>query len=126
MKKKKLLTQGFLNNIFFMKYIIRIIALPFWASIYLIFAISRVVKRFFTLCFDFITHGGEQITNDNQLNRNTIFEVYRKVEQMEASMNIDPRSNCNHVWEQVIGYGLTSAPRQKCVVCGVENTIKTF
>jgi hypothetical protein len=109
-----------------MKYLIRIIALPFWASIYLIFAISRVFKRFFTLCFDFIAHGGEQITNDNQLNRNTIFEVYKKIEQMEASMNIDSRSNCNHVWEQTIGYGSTSAPRQKCVICGVENTIKTF
>ncbi|MEI6882596.1 MAG: hypothetical protein WCK82_14850 [Bacteroidota bacterium] len=109
-----------------MKYIIRLIALPFWAIIYLTFAIYRVIVGLSKMCYGFIVHGGEQITYDNTLNRNTIFKTYLKLEEMELSLKVDPRSHCNHVWQEEVGYGQTTAPRQKCVICGVENIIKTF
>lgn len=107
-----------------MKYIIRIIVLPFWVMVYLIFTIYRVLKSLFALCFDFVVYGGEQITNSNKLNRNTIFEVYQKVEKMEA-MNIDSKRNCNHIWKEEYGI-TTSIPTKKCVVCGFELINKTF
>lgn len=65
-------------------------------------------------------YGGEQITYDKRLNRDTIISVYQKLEDMEAVNKLDPRSHCNHVWEQEVGYGQTTAPRQKCVICGVQ------
>ena len=73
-----------------------------------------------------MVYGGEQITLNHKDNRASIFEVYQKLEQMELNSKVDPRSNCNHVWEKEIGYGQTTMPRQKCVICGVQNTIKTF
>ena len=103
-----------------MKYIIRLIALPFWAMVYLIFALYLTFKGFFKLCYGFVIYGGEQITHNHQDNKNTIFQVYQKLERMEASFKVDPRSKCNHVWEQEVGYGQTTAPRQKCVICGVQ------
>ena len=104
-----------------MKYIIRLIALPFWAVIYLIFAIYRVIVNLLKMCYGFIVHGGEQITYDDTLNKNSIFKTYLKLEQMEDSFKVDPRSHCNHVWEQQMGYGATSAPpKQKCAICGLE------
>jgi hypothetical protein len=109
-----------------MKYIIRLIALPFWATIYLIFAVYRVIVGLLKMCYGFIIHGGEQITYDSTLNRNTIFRTYLKLEEMELGLKADPRSHCNHVWEQEVGYGQTTAPRQKCVICGVEFQTKTF
>jgi hypothetical protein len=109
-----------------MKYIIRLVALPFWAIIYLIFAIYRVIVGLSKMCYGFILHGGEQITYDSTLNRNTIFKTYLKLEEMELRIKVDPRSQCNHVWEQEVGYGQTTAPRQKCVICEVELHNKTF
>ena len=66
-----------------MKYIIRIIALPFWATCYLIFSIFLTLKGFFKMSYDFVVFGGEQITYDKSLNRNTIFKTYLKLEEME-------------------------------------------
>ena len=109
-----------------MKYVIRLIALPFWATCYLIFATYRVIVGLLKMCYGFIVHGGEQITYDSTLNRNTIFKTYLKLEEMELGFKVDPRSNCNHVWEQENGYGQTTAPKQKCVICGVEFQHKTF
>lgn len=109
-----------------MKYIIRLIVLPFWAMIYLIFAIYRVILGLSKMCYEFIVHGGEQITYDNTLNRNTIFKTYLKLEEIELGLKVDPRSLCNHVWEQEIGYGQTTAPRKKCVICGLQLDTKTF
>jgi hypothetical protein len=109
-----------------MKYVIRLIALPFWATCYLIFALYLTFRGFFKMCYGFIVYGGEQITYDSTLNHNTIFRTYLKLEEMELSLKVDPRSQCNHVWEQEVGYGQTTAPRQKCVICGVEFHNKTF
>lgn len=103
-----------------MKYIIRLIVLPFWATCYLIFALYLVLVGVAKLCYGFVLYGGEQITNNSKHNRDTIFQVYQKLEQMEASFKIDPRSQCNHVWEQEVGYGQTTAPRQKCAICGLQ------
>lgn len=72
------------------------------------------------MCYRFVVHGGEQITHDKTLNRDTIFKTYLKLEQIEANLKADPRSNCNHIWEQEVGYGQTTTPRQKCVMCGVQ------
>ena len=109
-----------------MKYIIRILVLPFWATAYLIFALYRLIKGFVLICYGFVVYGGEQITYDELLNKDTIFKTYLKLEEMEAGLKADPRSQCNHVWEQEVGYGQTTAPRQKCVICGVEFQTKTF
>lgn len=109
-----------------MKYIIRFIALPFWAVSYFIFALYITFRGFFKMCYGFVVYGGEQVTYDETLNNKTIFKTYLKLEEMEASFKVDPRSQCNHVWEQEVSYGQTTAPRQKCVICGVQNTIKTF
>ena len=94
-----------------MKYIIRLIVLPFWAIIYLIFAIYRIIVGLSKMCCGFIVHGGEQITYDNTLNRNTIFKTYLKLEEIELGLKVDPRSQCNQVWEQEVGYGQTTEPR---------------
>lgn len=109
-----------------MKYIIRLIALPFWVVIYLIFAIYRVIMGVLKMCYGFIIHGGEQITYDDTLNRNTIFKTYIKLEEIELGLKVDPRSHCNHVWNEEGSYGQTNAPIKKCVICGLQNTIKTF
>ena len=109
-----------------MKYIIRFIALPFWAVSYFIFALYITFRGFFKMCYGFVVYGGEQVTYDETLNNKTIFKTYLKLEEMEASFKVDPRSQCNHVWEQEVSYGQTTAPRQKCVICGVQNIIKTF
>jgi hypothetical protein len=45
---------------------------------------------------------------------------------MELSIKVDPRSQCNHVWEQEVGYGQTTAPRQKCVICEVQLNTNHF
>ena len=105
-----------------MKYIIRLIALPFWATSYLLFAFYITFRGLCKMCYGFVVFGGEQITYDNSLNKESIFKTYLKLEKIETSFKVDPRSNCNHVWEQEVGYGQTTAPRQKCVICGVENT----
>jgi hypothetical protein len=109
-----------------MKYIIRLLVLPFWVIIYLIFAIYRVIVGLFKMCCGFIVHGGEQITYDNTLNRNTIFKTYLKLEEMETNFKVDTRSQCNHVWEQELSYGQTTAPKQKCVICGVKLNTNHF
>lgn len=109
-----------------MKYIIRLIALPFWATVYLIYATYLTLTGFFKICYNFIVYGGEQITCDKSLNKNSILQTYLKLEEMELGLKADPRSHCNHVWEQEVGYGQTTAPRQKCVICGVEFQTKTF
>lgn len=109
-----------------MKYIVRLIALPFWAISYFIFALYITFKGFFKMCYGFVLYGGEQVTYDESLNKKTIINTYLKLEKIDLRSEVDPRSNCNHVWEQEIGYGQTTAPRQKCVICGVQNTIKTF
>ena len=72
------------------------------------------------MCYGFVVHGGEQITYDSTLNHNTIFKTYLKLEEMDFGLKVDPRSQCNHVWEQEVNYGQTTAPRQKCVICGVQ------
>ena len=109
-----------------MKYIIRLIALPFWASCYLIFSLYITFRGFFKMCYRFIVHGGEQVTYDKTLNKNSILKTYLKLEEMELGLKTDSRSQCNHVWEQEVGYGSTGLPRQKCVICGVQLTNKTF
>lgn len=109
-----------------MKYLVRLIALPFWATSYFIFALFITFRGFFKMCYGFVVYGGEQVTYDETLNNKTIFKTYLKLEEMELSLKFDPRSNCNHVWEEQVGYGQTTAPKQKCVICGVQNTIKTF
>ncbi len=109
-----------------MKYILRLMVLPFWVIIYLVFALYLTFKGTLKMCYGFVLYGGEQITYDKRLNRDTIISVYQKLEDMEAVNKVDPRVCCNHVWEQEVGYGQTTAPRQKCVICGVQNTIKTF
>ena len=109
-----------------MKYIVRIIILPFWATSYLIFALYLTFVGVAKLCYGFVVYGGEQITYNHQDNKNTIFQVYQKLEQMEESFKIDQRMNCDHVWEQQNGYGSTALPKQKCVICGVEFQTKTF
>jgi hypothetical protein len=60
------------------------------------------------------------------LNKHTIFKTYLKLEEMEIGLKAHPRSQCNHVWEQEVGYGQTSAPRQKCVICGVQLNTNHF
>jgi hypothetical protein len=35
------------------------------------------------MSYDFVVFGGEQITYDKSLNRNTIFKTYLKLEEME-------------------------------------------
>jgi hypothetical protein len=109
-----------------MKYLVRLIALPFWAVSYFVFALYITFKGFFKMCYGFVVYGGEQVTYDETLNNKTIFKTYLKLEEMELGLKVDPRSNCNHVWEQEVGYGQTTAPRQKCVICGVEFHTKTF
>ena len=103
-----------------MKYLIRVIALPFWAIVYLIYATYLTVKGLFHICYDFVVYGGEQITHDKSLNKETILQTYLKLEEIELGLKVDPRSTCNHVWEQEVGYGQTTPPRQKCVICGVQ------
>lgn len=103
-----------------MKYVLRLLALPFALMIWIIFSVYTSFKGIFLLCYNFIVYGGEQITYNKQMNRNTIFEVYEKLEQIELNSKVDPRSQCNHVWEQEVAYGSTSQPRQKCVICGVQ------
>lgn len=80
-----------------MKYIIRIIALPFWAICYLIFALFITFRGLFKLSYEFVVFGGEQITYNKSLNKETIFKTYLKLEEMEAGFKVDPRSQCNHV-----------------------------
>jgi hypothetical protein len=103
-----------------MKYIVRILVLPFWATAYLIFNTFHLLIGLFKISYGFIVYGGEQITLNDKDNRASIFEVYQKLEQMELNSKIDPRSQCNHVWQQEYGYGSTSQPKQKCVICGVQ------
>jgi hypothetical protein len=64
-----------------MKYILRIIALPFSLMIWIIFSIYSLLKGIVLLSNNFIIYGGEQITHNKKTNRNTIFEVYEKLEQ---------------------------------------------
>jgi hypothetical protein len=110
-----------------MKYIIRLIALPFWAIVYLIFSFYFIIKGFLSLCYGFVVHGGEQITYDRLLNKHTIFTTYLKLAEMEEGFKVDPRSQCNHVWEEQFGYAsTTSTTRKKCVICGAEYNYKTF
>ena len=110
-----------------MKYVIRVIALPFWAICYLIFALFITFRGFFKMCFGFVVYGGEQVTYDETLNNKTIFKTYLKLEEMESALKVDPRSNCNHVWEEQFGYAsTTSTTRKKCVICGAEYNYKTF
>jgi hypothetical protein len=66
-----------------MKYVIRIYALPFWATCYLIFAIYLTLKGLFKMSYDFVVFGGEQITYNKALNRDTILKTYLKLEEME-------------------------------------------
>jgi hypothetical protein len=103
-----------------MKYILRLIALPFALMVWIIFSIYETCKGIVLLCYNFIVYGGEQITHNKKTNRNTIFEVYEKLEQMELNSKVDARSQCNHIWEMEVPYGSTSQPRQKCVICGVQ------
>lgn len=103
-----------------MKYILRIIALPFALIVWIIFSLYEICKGIVLLSYNFIVYGGEQITHNKKINRNTIFEVYEKLEQMELNSKVDTRSQCNHVWQQEVPYGSTSQPRQKCVICGVQ------
>lgn len=103
-----------------MKYILRIIALPFALMVWIIFSVYSTCKGIALLSYNFIVYGGEQITYNRKTNRNSIFEVYEKLEQMELNSKVDPRSQCNHVWQQEVNYGSTNQPRQKCVICGVQ------
>jgi hypothetical protein len=103
-----------------MKYILRLIALPFALMVWIIFSVYTSCKGIVLLSYNFIVYGGEQITYNKETNRNTIFEVYEKLEQMEINSKVDPISQCYHVWEQEVPYGSTSQPRQKCVICGVQ------
>jgi len=103
-----------------MKYILRLIALPFALMVWIIFSVYTSCKGIVLLSYNFIVYGGEQITYNKETNRNTIFEVYEKLEQIEINSKVDPSSQCYHVWEQEVGYGSTSQPRQKCVICGVQ------
>jgi hypothetical protein len=110
-----------------MKYIIRIIALPFWAICYLIFALFITFKGLFKLSYEFVVFGGEQITYNKALNKDSILKTHLKLEEMESALKVDPRSNCNHVWEEQFGYAsTTSTTRKKCVICGAEYNYKTF
>ena len=109
-----------------MKYIVRILVLPFWATAYLIFNTYYLLIGLFKISYGFMVYGGEQITLNHKDNRASIFEVYQKLEKMELNLKVDQRSQCNHVWEKEVNYGQSTAPRQKCVICGVQNTIKTF
>ena len=103
-----------------MKYIIRLIVLPLYASCWLIFALYITLGGLFKLCYDFIVYGGEQIIHNKHTNKDSILAVYKKLEEMEASFKIDPRSKCNHVWETERYNGTTTAPKTKCVICGTE------
>ena len=110
-----------------MKYVVRILVLPFWATAYLIFAFYRLIKGFVLICYGFVVYGGEQITYDELVNKHTIFKTHLKLEEMEAGLKVDPRSQCNHVWEEQFGYAsTTSTTRKKCVICGAEYNYKTF
>jgi hypothetical protein len=109
-----------------MKYIIRLIALPFYACVWLVFSIYITTRNLFRLCYDFIVYGGELIVYDKEINKDSIMRVYLKLEQMELNLKVDPRSQCNHVWEQEVGYGQTTAPRKKCVICGVQLNTNHF
>jgi hypothetical protein len=109
-----------------MKYIIRLLVLPFWAIIYLIFAFYLTFKGFFKMCYGFIIYGGEQVTYDKKLNRDSILKTYLKLEEIEASFKVDKRSQCNHVWEQEVSCGQTTSPIKKCVICGVQLNINHF
>jgi len=109
-----------------MKYIVRILVLPFWATAYLIFNTYYLLIGLFKISYGFMVYGGEQITLNHKDNRASIFEVYQKLEQMELNSKVDPRRQCNHVWEKEVNYGQTTAPRQKCVICGVQLNINHF
>lgn len=103
-----------------MKYILRLIALPFALMVWIIFSVYSSCKGIVLLSYNFIVYGGEQITYNRKTNRNSIFEVYEKLEQMELNSKVDLSSQCNHIWEMEVPYGSTSQPRQKCVMCGVQ------
>ena len=109
-----------------MKYLIRLIALPFWIVVFLIFSIFTTIRNLFTMCFDFVVYGGEQITYSSSLNRYTIFKTFLKLEKLEVNSQADPRSQCNHIWQDLYSSLSTTVKRQKCAICGVENAIKTF
>lgn len=68
-----------------MKYILRIIVLPFWLTIYLVLALYLTFKGTLKMCYGFVLFGGEQITYDEKLNKNTIISVYQKIEDMEQT-----------------------------------------
>lgn len=109
-----------------MKYILRLLVLPFWVVIYLVFVFYLTFKGTLKMCYGFVLFGGEQITYDKKLNRDTIISVYQKIEDMEVVIKVDPRSQCNHVWEQEVGHSQTTTPRQKCVICGVQVNSNQF
>jgi hypothetical protein len=103
-----------------MKYILRLIALPFALMVWIIFSVYTSCKGIVLLSYNFIVYGGEQITYNKETNRNTIFEVYEKLVQLEINSKVESSSQCYHIWEMEVPYGSTSQPRQKCVICGVQ------
>ena len=109
-----------------MKYIIRLIALPFWIIVFLIFSIYKTCINLLKMCLDFVIYGGEQITYSDSLNRYTIFKTYLKLEKLEANSKIDPRSQCNHIWEEEYTSTSSSIKRKKCVICGASLNINTL
>jgi hypothetical protein len=109
-----------------MKYIIRLIALPFWIIVFLIFSVYRTFINLLTMCLDFVVYGGEQITYSDSLNRYTIFKTYLKLEKLEANSKIDPRSQCNHIWEEEHTSTSSSIKRKKCVICGASLNTNQF
>jgi hypothetical protein len=109
-----------------MKYIIRLIALPFWIVVFLIFSIFTTIRNLFTMCFDFVVYGGEQITYSSSLNRYTIFKTFLKLEKIEVNSQTDPRSQCNHIWQDLFSSPSTSIKRQKCTICGAETGFNNF
>jgi hypothetical protein len=68
-----------------MKYILILIALPFALMVWIIFSVYTSCKGIVLLSYNFIVYGGEQITYNKETNRNTIFEVYEKIEQIELN-----------------------------------------
>lgn len=64
-----------------MKYLIRLIALPFHLSIITIYMIRQLVKTSFL----FMKYGGELNTYDKKCNRKTLIDVFDKIDKLNPN-----------------------------------------
>lgn len=65
-----------------MKYILRIIILPFWAMVALIHSLTTWGKH----CCYFILYGGEAISYSDKNKRKTIYDIYCLLEEEHTKL----------------------------------------